>query len=368
MASDFASPSCSLPNPIAQNCTLMQVLDNGVKRLAFKVPMPVPQSPVGLPSNVLTACPLECHHAGDLEAIGILANLAKANIAEQGSDEPRVQREGKGRGRSRAAAAGTFSSSAPAASGVSRGCEGAIDGAAMDSDTEGVQEARVEEEEWPRHKDTKKVKAAASRAFAVIMEFSTNSWASAASEASLRANIRTSLELDYSLEKCEHPMLIQKAKASTEQWKTVQAAMKAIKDYKKNETNEVLLTLLGPLDKISVFLKSSGKQLYASLEKLRLHARFVQDLTETGLEAAVDGLSLMATPCHAQSVYTTLASEVPTTMPKKFSVWVEADLMEVALKDKIRNLSMNPAAVTMELTDLHSFLDAYIHCVQKHSD
>lgn len=356
--------SLSSPNPVELQCPLVQVRVGSVYRLGFKIPAPRPAAGLRLPANVLAVQGLLCDDDEDLQAIGLLSTRAAADAALRKVDcaeldesmmKTRVSGGAKRGGRGRGGRA-----SHVAARGL--GCRvGAGDDCPADGSDDGEPDVAVAVDvvvTWPKHKHTKAIQRTYQRLDAIWLNFGSAEWEMGLSDATCRSNLKTALEQTTLLETCEFSELIERNVEHVNSWKLIQRFRSQFKEYSSVPTDEALSIMDGSLTAMSEKLAQLQSGLCPVLDKLRVHARFLHTLNESGIKVAITSLHLSSTPCLAMDVYMKFAKTTGDDVPC-FAEWVETALAESAMKNLLRLMNMTVTSRSAELAKAHMVFELY---------
>lgn len=218
--------------------------------------------------------------------------------------------------------------------------------------------------EWPKDPMSKKVQRLHGRIEAILCNFRTATWSKAVSEASLRTNLRTALELQVQLEKNPHAVLIERNQAHVTALNTIQHFLKSMRTFLTSPTDDLLLQEAERLNSLHQLVCKSGRDWYVVLSKLRLHSTFLSKVRDEDIDAAVRFLDIDNVNCKARCIYQELLSAEPQTVPKDVMVWIETCVVEPTAKDVIRTLDIGVATRSPEYKRAARFFALYCESIK----
>lgn len=215
-----------------------------------------------------------------------------------------------------------------------------------------------EQMKWPKHPLTKGIQKNHGKVDAAMVAFSALGWNKHLSVATVRSNLKATMELDTKLKDCEHTELIERNLEHKRVWILVQGLQRDIKDYLTCETEEKLLNLREPLLELDTNLSKVGKPLVGRLRVIMYHSIFVHTGKEKSLSEALDSLGLDASKCAIKMAIGIALTDDPDCGVLPFPLWAETATERMA-KSFLRTLDLGITSRPAEMQKALVFFRAY---------
>ena len=183
-------------------------------------------------------------------------------------------------------------------------------------------------------------------------------------EAALRSNLRSVLEMETTLATCEETTLVERNKDHKQSWLLIQSFLKGFKSYIAEPKRESLQALSESISLLKNKVKEKGVGLYDTIAKLHVEAQFLQTVVDKDIHAAVLELDLDNPNCMAKQIYTQYLQVEPSTAEcGSAEEWIESSILEAAAKDVLRTLDVSTSTRHNELRRAGVFFTRYQEAV-----